>query len=204
MAWLPAAEAARLWVAGPQNHRKGPWLCQPVAQEDPPQPPTPTPPSLPLTRRGLVPNGAGCSWSDVACVVRPGKAGYCCRLCRVRPRIGSSVGNSSARALSATLAQFPEGIIINYEERKIISLDKNMVSQHNPAGYGTPKKPVCDNQEIETYVHWHLSLYLDFMTDKRMSFDEFIAEHGILSLQPKKQVSTMNCGPIRQGTQYDV
>ncbi len=30
------------------------------------------------------------------------------------------------------------------------------------------------------------------MTDKRMTFDEFIAEHGIFSLQPKKPVSTMN------------
>jgi hypothetical protein len=29
------------------------------------------------------------------------------------------------------------------------------------------------------------------MTDKRMTFDEFIAEHGILSLQPKKPVSTI-------------
>ncbi len=48
--------------------------------------------------------------------------------------------------------------------------------QHNPVGYGTSKKPVCDNQEIETYVHLHLSSYLDFMTDKRMTFDEFIAE----------------------------
>jgi hypothetical protein len=63
-----------------------------------------------------------------------------------------------------------------------------MVSQHNPAGYGTSKKPVCDNQEIETYVHWHLSSYLDFMTDKRMTFDAFIAEQGMLSLQPKKPV----------------
>jgi hypothetical protein len=30
------------------------------------------------------------------------------------------------------------------------------------------------------------------MTDKRMTFDEFIAEQGIESLQPKKPVSTMN------------
>jgi hypothetical protein len=67
-----------------------------------------------------------------------------------------------------------------------------MVSQHNPAGYSTSKKPVYNNQEIETCIHWHLSSYLDFMTDKCMSFDKFIAEQGILSLQPKKQVSTMN------------
>jgi hypothetical protein len=70
------------------------------------------------------------------------------------------------------------------------NLDKSecnhMLSQHNSAGYGTSKKLVCDNQEIETYVHWHLSSYLDFMTDKRMTFDEFIAEQGTLSLQPKK------------------
>ncbi len=30
------------------------------------------------------------------------------------------------------------------------------------------------------------------MTDKRMYFDEFIAEQEILLLQPKKPVSTMN------------
>jgi hypothetical protein len=111
-------------------------------------------------------------------------------------------------------AQFPEGIITNYKERKIISPDKmkcpkarkiispdkmkcsNTVSRHSPADYGTSKKPVCDNQETETYVHWHLSSYLVFMTDKRMTFDEFITEPGILYLQPKKPVSTMNdqCG----------
>jgi hypothetical protein len=35
-------------------------------------------------------------------------------------------------------AQFPEGIVINYEQREIINLDKtecsHMVSQYNPAG----------------------------------------------------------------------
>ncbi len=67
-----------------------------------------------------------------------------------------------------------------------------MVSQHNSAGYDTSKKPVYDNLEIETYVHWHLSSHFDFMTDKRMTFDDFFAEQGILSLQPKKPVSTMN------------
>ncbi len=55
-----------------------------------------------------------------------------------------------------------------------------MVSQHNPASYFTPKKPVRDNKKTETYVHWQLSSYLDFMTDKQMTFDEFIAEQGIL------------------------
>jgi hypothetical protein len=64
-----------------------------------------------------------------------------------------------------------------------------MMSQHNPADYCTSKKPVCDNQESETYVQWHLSSY---MTDKRMTFDEFIAEQRKLSWQPTKQVSTMN------------
>ncbi len=54
-----------------------------------------------------------------------------------------------------------------------------MVSQHNSAGYGTSKKPVSDNQEIETCVLRHLSSWLDFMTDMRMTFDEFNAEQGI-------------------------
>jgi hypothetical protein len=85
---------------------------------------------------------------------------------------------------------------MEYNLSRFINLDKSecshMVSQHNSAGNDTSKKPVCDNLEIETYVHWHLSSHFDFMTDKRMTFDEFIAEQGILSLQPKKPVSTMN------------
>jgi len=70
-----------------------------------------------------------------------------------------------------------------------------MVSLHNQAGdvmYVTSRSSVHDNPVTESYVQWHLSSYFDFMTDKRMTFDEFIAEHGILSLQPKKPVSTMN------------
>ena len=70
-----------------------------------------------------------------------------------------------------------------------------MVSLHNQAGdvmYVTSRNSVHDNPVTESYVQWHLSSYFDFMTDKRMTFDEFIAEHGILSLQPKKPVSTMN------------
>jgi hypothetical protein len=62
-----------------------------------------------------------------------------------------------------------------------------MVSQHNPAGYGTPKKPVCDNQEIETYVHWHFSLYLDFMTDKRMTFDELLQTMEYYHCSPRSR-----------------
>jgi hypothetical protein len=111
--------------------------------------------------------------------------------CFVQPRT-CNYGNQCA-------AQFPEGIIINYEERKIISLDitecSHMVSLHNQAGdvmYVTSRSSVHDNPVTESYVQWHLSSYFDFMTDKRMTFDEFIAEHGILSLQPKKPVSTMN------------
>ncbi len=54
----------------------------------------------------------------------------------------------------------------------------HIMSQHhdNAAGYGTSKESTYDNQETETYVHWHPSLYLGFMTDERMTFDEFIAE----------------------------
>jgi hypothetical protein len=84
-------------------------------------------------------------------------------------------------------AQFPEGVIINAEEREIISLNQtecsHMLSQHYSAGCDTSKNPVCDNQdnqETETYVHWHLSSYLDLMTDKQMTFDEFIADQRIL------------------------
>ena len=95
-------------------------------------------------------------------------------------------------------AQFPEGIITNYEEGKIICLDKmecsHMVSQHIQAGYMmyvTSRNSVYDNPEKESYAHWHLSSYFDFMTDKRMTFDEFIAEQGMLSFELKKPVSTM-------------
>ena len=109
---------------------------------------------------------------DGYCIVRPSTCNYC---------------NQCA-------AQFPEGIIINYEEKKIIGLDKmecsHVVSQYNSEGNGTSQKSVYDNQETETYVHWHLNSSLDFMTDKRMTFDEFIAEQRKLSLQPKKPVST--------------
>jgi hypothetical protein len=69
-----------------------------------------------------------------------------------------------------------------------------MVSQHNQAGdvmYVTSRNSVHDNPETESYVHSHLSSYFDFMTDKRMTFDEFIAEQGMLSYEPKKPVSTM-------------
>ena len=100
---------------------------------------------------------------DIYCFVRPSTCNY---------------GNQSA-------AQFPEGIIINCEEKKIICLDKmecsHVVLQHNSGGNGTSQKSVHGNQETETYVHWHLNSSLDFMTDKRMTFDEFIAEQRKLS-----------------------
>ena len=60
----------------------------------------------------------------------------------------------------------------------------HMVSQHNQAGnvmYVTSMNSVHDNPETKSYAHWHLSSYFDFMTDKRMTFDEFIAEQGMLS-----------------------
>jgi hypothetical protein len=71
---------------------------------------------------------------------------------------------------------------------------RHMVSQHNQGGnvmYVTSRNSVHDNPETESYVHWHLSSYFDFMTDKRMTFDEFIADQGMLSYEPKKPVSTM-------------
>jgi hypothetical protein len=76
--------------------------------------------------------------------------------CFVQPRT-CNYGNQCA-------AQFPEGIIINYEERKIIRLDKmecsHMVSQHTQAGdvmYVTSRNSVHDNPETESYLHSHLS-----------------------------------------------
>ena len=111
---------------------------------------------------------------DIYCFVRPSTCNY---------------GNQYA-------AQFPEGIIINYEEMKIISLDKmecsHVTAQYNSGGNGTSQKPVYADQRTETDVHWHLYSSFDFMTDNRMTFDEFIAEPWILSLQPKMPVSTMN------------
>ncbi len=70
----------------------------------------------------------------------------------------------------------------------------HMVPQHNQAGYLTyitSRNSVYDNQEIETCVQWHLSSFFDFMTDKRMTFHEFIAEQGMLSFEPKTPVSTI-------------
>ena len=70
----------------------------------------------------------------------------------------------------------------------------HMVSQHIQAGYMmyvTYRNSVYDNPEKESYAHWHLSSNFDFMTDKRMTFDEFIAEQGILSFEPKKSESAM-------------
>ena len=73
---------------------------------------------------------------DIYCFVRPSTCNY---------------GNQCA-------AQFPEGIIINCEEKKIICLDKmecsHVVSQYNSGGNGTSQKSVHGNQETETYVHW--------------------------------------------------
>ena len=65
-----------------------------------------------------------------------------------------------------------------------------MVAQFNSGGNGTTST-VYANQETETYVHWHLSSHLDFMSAKRMTFDEFIAEQRELLLQSKKSVSTI-------------
>ena len=88
--------------------------------------------------------------------------------CLVRPST-CTYGNQYA-------AQFPAGIIINYEEMEIISLDKmecsHMVAQYDSGGKMTNQIYVFANQE--TCVHWDSTLYLDFMTEKRMTFDESI------------------------------
>ena len=94
-------------------------------------------------------------------------------------------------------AQFPEGIITNYEEGKIIWHNmecSHMMPHHNQAGYVmyiTSRNSVHDNQGIEIYIQWYLSSFSDFRTDKRITFDEFIAEQGILSFEPKTLASTM-------------
>ena len=109
---------------------------------------------------------------DIYCLLRPSTCNY---------------GNQCA-------AQFPKGIIIHYEE--IISLDKSecshVISEYNSGCNGTHQKAVYDNQDTETNVHWHLSSYIDFITDNRMTFDEFIAEQRKLSSIPKKSVLTTN------------
>ena len=67
----------------------------------------------------------------------------------------------------------------------------HMVSQHNQARimtYLASRNSVYANPEKETYAHWHLSLFFDFMADTRMTFDGFIAEQGMLSFEPKKPV----------------
>jgi hypothetical protein len=66
---------------------------------------------------------------------------------------------------------FSGGIITNYEG-KIILRCSHMVSQHNLAGYVTSKNCVYDNKETDLYTYWYLSLYLDFMTDKQLTFNE--------------------------------
>ena len=62
-----------------------------------------------------------------------------------------------------------------------------MVAKFSSGGNRTTST-VYANQETETYVHWHLSSHLDFMSVKRMTFDEFIAEQRELLLQSKKSV----------------
>ena len=81
---------------------------------------------------------------DIYCFIRPSPCNY---------------GNRDA-------AQIQEGIIINYEEKKIISLDtlecSCMVTQDDSGCNGTNQITVFANQ-------------FDFMTEKRMTFDGCIA-----------------------------
>ena len=109
---------------------------------------------------------------DIYCFIRPSTCNY---------------GNQCA-------AQCPKGIIINYEE--IISLDKSecsyLISEYNSGCNGTHQKAVYDNQDTETNVQWHLSSYIDLITDNLMTFDEFITEQRKLLLNPKKSVLTTN------------
>ena len=73
----------------------------------------------------------------------------------------------------------------------------HMVAQFNSGGNGTAASA---NQETETYVHWHLSSYLDFMTVKRKTFDEFIAEQRNNYCSPRshcrqsKLLTSHQCG----------
>ena len=66
-------------------------------------------------------------------------------------------------------AQLPEGIIIN-SEVEIINLDRMessyMATQYDSGGYGTNQITVVDNLDF------------DFMIEKRMTIDEFIAEQS--------------------------
>ena len=105
-------------------------------------------------------------------------------ICLSRPSTGNN-GNQDP-------APFPEGIIFNCGEMEIICPDEmecsHMVAHFNSGGNGTT---VNANQETETYVHWHLSSHLDFMTVIRMTFDEFIAEQREQLLQPNKSASTI-------------
>ena len=59
-----------------------------------------------------------------------------------------------------------------------------LISEYNSGCNGTHQKAVYDNQDPETDVHWHLSTYIDFITDNQMAFDEFIAEQRKSLLNP--------------------
>jgi hypothetical protein len=93
--------------------------------------------------------------------------------CFIRPSI-CNYDNQSA-------VEFPKGVIINYEEVEIFSLNQmecsDMVSKFNSGGYGKHHKSLYDNQDTETNVHWHLCSNIDFKTDW-ITLDEFIAEHN--------------------------
>ena len=101
---------------------------------------------------------------------------------------------SSCNHCNQEPAPYSEGFIFMCREMEITCPDvmvcRYMVAQFNSGGNGTTST-VYANQETETYVHWHLSLHLDFMSVKRMTFDEFIAEQRELLLQSKKSVSTI-------------
>ena len=94
---------------------------------------------------------------DIHCFVRPSTCNY---------------GNQYA-------AQFPEGIITNYEEMELISHDKMecsyVATQYNSGGNGTSQNPVYADQETETDAHWHQYSSFDFMTDNRITFEKSIA-----------------------------
>ena len=111
---------------------------------------------------------------DVICLSRPSTCNY---------------GNQDA-------AQFQEGIILNYEEMKIISPGKTecskKVAQYDSGSNGTNQKSVTTNQETETYVYSQSSSDFDSMTENRMTFGELTAEERNLLLLPKKSVSTWN------------
>ncbi len=105
-----------------------------------------------------------------------------------------TVSSIQAPVIMGTKIQFPEGIITNCEVMEIISpgnMECSYVVDQHSGGNGTIQKYVYANQETETYVHWHMDSYFDFMTDRRMTVEEVIQEQRKSLLKLMKSVSTL-------------